>query len=115
MKELVPPVEANITAARKHVGLVERKIKRVKIKKVRDTTSEFPFMWIPILVLIHTNTMYRCAFWLNAFPQRSENYGFLPREIVTGLSTDYERDCKIDPILYGTWKPVPMRPSRITT
>ena len=40
--------------------------------------------------------MYSCAFWINAFPNRSENFGFSPREIVTGLSTDYERDCKVD-------------------
>ena len=41
-------------------------------------------------------TVYSCAFWINAFPNRSENFGFSPREIVTGLSTDYERDCKVD-------------------
>ena len=97
MKELVPLVECNTTAAREHVGLIERKIRHIK-DKVRATTSQFPFVWIPILVLIHT--VYGCVFWLNAFPNRSENYGFSPREIVTGLSTDYERDCKIDPGSY---------------
>ena len=47
-------------------------------------TSEFPFAWIPILVLIQ------------AFPNCSENFGFSSREIVTELSTDYKRDCKVD-------------------
>ena len=37
---------------------------------------------------------------MNAFPVRSGNFGFSPREIVTGLSTDYNRDCKIDPGSY---------------
>ena len=40
--------------------------------------------------------VYSCAFWINAFPNRSENFRFSPREIVTGLSTDYERDCKVN-------------------
>ena len=30
------------------------------------------------------------------FPIRLENFGFSLREIVTGLSTDYARDCKVD-------------------
>ena len=67
-------------------------------EKVRATTSECPFMWIPILVLMHT--VYVSAFWINAFPMRSENFGFSPRKIVTGLSTNYERDCKCDPGSY---------------
>ena len=33
---------------------------------------------------------------VNSFPVRSENFGFSPREMVTGLSTDYKRDCKVD-------------------
>ena len=80
-------------AARKHVGLIEWKMRHPK-EKVRATTSEFPFMWIPILILIQM--IYSCAFWIHASPNHSENFGFSPREIVTGLSTDYERDCKVD-------------------
>ena len=69
----MPLVEVNTTAAREHVGLIERKIRHIK-EKVRATTCQFPFVWIPILVLIHT--VYGCVFWLNAFPNRSENYWF---------------------------------------
>ena len=61
-------------------------------EKVRTTTSEFPFVWIPILVLMQS--VYSCAFWVNAFPNFSENFGFSPCELVTRLSTDYEYDCK---------------------
>jgi len=61
----VPLVEANTTAAREHVGLIERKIRHIK-EKVRATTSEFPFFWIPILILIQT--VYGATFWINAFP-----------------------------------------------
>ena len=75
------------------MGLIEREIRHLK-EKTRAVTSEFPFAWIPILVLIQT--VYSYAFWINAFPNRSDNFGFSPREIVTGLSTDYKRDCKVD-------------------
>ena len=93
VKDLVPLVEINTTAAREHVRLVERKIRHLK-EKTRVVTSDFPFKWIPSLVLIHT--VYNCAFWINAFPNRSDNFGFSPRKIVTQLSTDYKRDCKVE-------------------
>ena len=53
VKDLVPLVEGNTTAAREHVGLIERALQHLK-EKIRATISEFPFMWIPILVLIQT-------------------------------------------------------------
>ena len=53
VKDLVPVVEVNTTVALEHVGLVERAIRHLK-EKVGAITSEFPFMWIPILVLIQT-------------------------------------------------------------
>ena len=93
VKDLVPLMEMNTKAAREHVGLIELKIRYLK-EKIRATTSEFSFVWIPILVLIQT--VYSCAFRINEFQTRSENFEFSPREIVTGLSTDYERDCKVE-------------------
>ena len=93
VKDLVPLVEINTTAAREHVGLIERKIRHVK-EKTRATTSEFPFKLIPTLILIHT--VYGVIFWLNAFAKHASNMGFSPREVVMGLSTDYARDCKVD-------------------
>ena len=59
VKDLVPLVEVNTTAAREHVGYVERKIRHLK-EKTRAVTSEFPFKWIPSLVMIQT--VYSCAF-----------------------------------------------------
>ena len=40
VKDLVPLVEVNTTAAREHVGLIERKIRHLK-EKTRAVTSEF--------------------------------------------------------------------------
>ena len=60
VKDLVPLVEGNTTAAREHVGLIERGIQHLK-KKIRATISEVPFMWIPILVSIQAVSMYTAA------------------------------------------------------
>ena len=44
------------------------------------------------MVLIHT--VYTMVFWLNAFHNMTEKQWFSPREIVTGLTIDYKRNCK---------------------
>ena len=61
-------------------------------KKTRASSSQFLFENIPMMVLIHT--VYTAVFWLNAFPNMSEKQWFSPREIITGLTIDYKRDCK---------------------
>ena len=45
IKDLVPLVEVNSTAARAHVVLIEQTIRSAR-EKTRATTSEFPFMYI---------------------------------------------------------------------
>ena len=42
VRDLVPLVEVNTTAAREHVAVIEQKIRHVK-ERVRSTTSEYPF------------------------------------------------------------------------
>ena len=91
VKDLVPIVEINTTAAREHVVLIERRIRVVK-EKTRASSSQFPFENIPMMVLIHT--VYTAVFWLNAFPNMSEKQWFSPREIITGSTINYKRDCK---------------------
>ena len=76
VKELVPLVEVNTMAAREHVAVIERKMWHVK-ERVRETTSKYPFKWILAVVLLHT--IYFCVFWLNAFPNWSNNYVFCPK------------------------------------
>ena len=93
MRDLVLLVEVNTAAAQEHVGMIERAIRHLK-EKTRAMISEFLFVWIPTLVLVQT--VHSCASWINAFPNRSEKFGFSPREVVTGLSTDHEQDCKVD-------------------
>ena len=92
VRYLVPIVEVNTTAAREHVRAI-KKNRHVK-ERVGTITSKFPFALTPVMVLIHT--VYVCVFWLNAFPSMSENYRFSPGEVVTGLTIDFNRDCKVD-------------------
>ena len=70
VKELVPIVEINTTAAREFVGLIERRIRVVTEKKTRASSSMFLFENIPMMVLIHT--VYTTVFWQNEFPNMSE-------------------------------------------
>ena len=53
VKEHVLFLQINTTAAREHVGKIERKLRTVK-QRVRCTTGEFPFQSIPTMVLIYT-------------------------------------------------------------
>ena len=50
IKDVLPFVEANTTAAQEHVPEIERRIRTIK-ERVRATTSKFPFNPIPFLVL----------------------------------------------------------------
>ena len=47
------------------------------------------------MVLIYT--VYNCMMWLNAFPIRSGIAGgFSPRELVTGRTVNFGKDCNYD-------------------
>ena len=94
VRKHLPLVEVDVTAAREHVPEIESGIRRMR-EKTRACTSEFKHRWIPTLLLVHT--VYTMVFWLNAFVNGSENYGFSPRTLVTGLLTNHARDCKAAP------------------
>ena len=87
VQEHLPYLQVNTTAAREHVGKIKQEIRQVK-ERTRCTTSEFPFKFIPTMVLIYT--VYNVCLWLNAFPIRSGIAGgYSPREIVTGKTLSY--------------------------
>ena len=53
VKEHVPFLQVNITAAREYVGEIERDIRTIK-ERTRCTSGELPFQTIPTMVLIYT-------------------------------------------------------------
>ena len=91
IKDVLPLVEVNTTAACKHVPEIKRHIRTIK-ERVRATTSRFPFNPVPKMVLIQT--VYTICLWLNAIWSISgKDRGLSPRELVLGKGVDYCKDC----------------------
>ena len=85
-------VEVNTTATREHVPKIERHIRLIK-ERFRCTTSEFPFIPIHRLVLIHV--FYTCVVWINAIPHKAGAVqGISPLQIITGRTVNYKKYCR---------------------
>ena len=81
VEELIPQVECNTTAAREHVGDIERQHRTIK-ERARTVRSSLPFTYLPKDIVIHL--VYFACFWLNAFPHpKGISANMSPREIVT--------------------------------
>ena len=92
IKDLCGLVEVNTADAQEHVPELERMICTVK-QRLRSVTSNFPFSPIPTMVLIHS--VYHVITMINAFPRdQVVTGGFLSRELVTGRTINYLRDCR---------------------
>ena len=62
IRDVLPMVEVNTTAAQEHVPEIERRIRTIK-ERARSVTSDFPFNPVPMLVLVQT--VYTIYLWLN--------------------------------------------------
>ena len=81
VSEKLSNLEVNTTAAREHVGEIERQSRLIK-ERARATVADLPFNYLPKQIVIHL--IYFVALWLNVFPNKngiSEKYS--PREIAT--------------------------------
>jgi hypothetical protein len=93
LKDKLPNVILNTTAAREHVGEIERKIRVVK-ERVRCTTSILPYNILPKLMIIEL--MHCCVMWMNSFPVKSGiSKRWSPREIVSRHRLDAKLHCKV--------------------
>jgi hypothetical protein len=83
----------NTTAAREHVGDIERGIRFLE-ERARCVLSEVPFKHcMQDIFVVHL--MMFVAMWINAFPSDSGvSTVYSPREIVTGLRMDYAKHCR---------------------
>jgi hypothetical protein len=91
-------VEINTTAAREHVGEIERSHRTLK-ERARCVVSDLPYTVLPMQMVIHL--VYFVVLWLNAFPNKqgiSENLS--PREIVTRKKISFVKHCKA---LFGSY------------
>ena len=92
IKDEVGLVEINTTAAREHVGEIERHIRSVK-ERCRCVYADMPVTHLHKQIVIHM--VYFGQTMMNAFPAaKGISDRFSPREIVLGRPFDAERDLK---------------------
>jgi hypothetical protein len=92
LRNLVPILAINTTAAKEHVPEVKRKIRLIK-ERGRGILNTLPFKKMPRLMLIEL--IYHVVLWLNAFPANSGVSETLsPREIVYRHKLDFAKHCK---------------------
>ena len=85
-------VEINTTAARDHVGEIERSIISIK-ERARATSSDIPYKTIPKQVVIHM--VYFCIMWMNSVPNKlGISQAFSPQEIMTRHKLNCKKHCK---------------------
>jgi hypothetical protein len=85
----------NTTAAREHVGDIERSIRSIK-DWGRCTVSELPYNnSMPDQIVIHL--LYFVVFWMNSMPPDSGiSEVYSPHEIVSGMKLDLKKlQCKV--------------------
>jgi hypothetical protein len=74
LRDLMPNVALNTTAAQEHMGEIERKIRVIK-ERTRGTISTLPYEMLPKLIVI--KLMHFCVMWMNSFTVKlgvSEKY-----------------------------------------
>ena len=80
VKELLPTIVCNTTAAKEHFAEAERKIRAAKERK-RGVVNTLPFTYITRQMKIEF--IYFVTLWINAFPVNSGvSDTFSPREIL---------------------------------
>ena len=111
IKDLVPRLECNTTAAKEHVrSEAEWGIRTIK-ERVRGLVTTLPFEHIPRRMKI--KFVYFCVLWLNAFPVKSSiSSAHSPRELLVHWKLDYTRHCRVLP---GTYCEVHDEPSPSNT
>lgn len=93
LQNIMPGIVINTTAAREHVGEIERKIRVIK-ERARGTMATLPYQSITKLMVIEL--MHFCVMWLNSFPVKSGvSERWSPREIVSRHKLDAKLHCKI--------------------
>jgi hypothetical protein len=93
LKDKLPNIILNTTAAQEHVGEIERKIKVVK-ERARCMTSVLLYNLLTKLMIIEL--MHFCVMWMNSFPVKSGmSEKWSPREIVSRHKLGAKLHCKV--------------------
>ena len=97
--DMMAEVMINTTAAREHVGDIERYIRTIK-ERARSVVSMLPYKkFLHHQVIIHL--LKFVAMWMNALPaDNGVSDTISPREIVTRLKMNFDKHCKV---LFGSY------------
>ncbi len=98
LKNILPTVECNTTAAKEHVSKVEHSIRTVK-ERTRGLIGTLPFDNIPQQMKI--GFVYFIVLWLNAFPVKTGvSLIYSPWELLVRWHLDYKKHCRVLPGTY---------------
>ncbi len=107
VKNQLPLLVCNTTAAKEYVSKVERSIRTIK-EQTRGIVGTLPFKFI--LRRLKMEFIYLLVLWLNAFPAKSKiSKLYSPRELLVSWKLDYKKHCQVLPVTYCEThgKPVP--------
>jgi hypothetical protein len=92
LRNMLPNVTLNTTAAHEHVGDIKRKIRVIK-ERGRGTINMLPYETMPKLMVIEL--MHICVMWMNLYPVKSGvSKKWSPRELVSRHKLDAKLHCK---------------------
>ncbi len=112
VRDLIPCVECNTTAAKEHVSKEERTIRTIK-ERTRGILVTLPFQHLPCRMKIEF--IYFMVLWLNAFPVKNGiSSVFLPRELLVRWRMDYSKHCRVLPGTYCEVHDEPSPSNRMT-
>ena len=98
VKELLPTIVYNTTAAKEHVAEAEIKIRVVKERNIGVVNT---LLFTYIQRRMKFEFIYFVTLWLNAFPVKSGVYETLsPREILLRWRMDAKKHCRVLPGSY---------------
>jgi hypothetical protein len=107
VKDKLPLVVCNTTAAKEHVSNVEHSIRTIK-GRMRGIVGMLPFEFIPRRLKMEF--IYFVVLWLNAFPaKKGVSASYLPWELLVRWKLDYKKRSRVLPGTYceADDKPVP--------
>ncbi len=98
LKNILPTVECNTTAAKEHVSKAEHSIRTVK-ERTRGLIGMLPLNNIPRRMKI--KFAYFIVLWLNAFPVKTGVSSiYSPRKLLVCWHLDYKKHCRVLPGTY---------------
>jgi len=98
VKNELPLVVCNTTAAKEHISKAERSIRTI-IERLRGIASTLPFEFIPRRLKMEF--IYFVVLWLNAFPTKSRiSATYSSQGPLVCWKLDYKKHCRVLPGTY---------------